>query len=298
MNTPVQAIIAGHGQMGHAFEALLRERIGFHIWDVAPDRVRLPPDLTEAAHKTSYLFLCVPTVAHAALLDALSGVLTPDAALISIAKGLDDEGHTAADILHRRLGMRPWGVLGGPMIADEIVAGRVGFAELGTLDAALPGRLDALFTPQRLRIRLAPSAHAVSWCGVLKNIYAPLVGVADGLGWGDNARGHIIMAALAEMRSLLAGFAGESADAYGDAGLADFVTTVTSASSHHYALGRQVARGELVLPECEGLHSLRVLESQRRVDRARHPLYAAVARLLDTPAEVPRSLRAWLEGTT
>lgn len=292
MSSRPQALIAGHGQMGHAFETLLQGRARLRIWDVAPGRTVLAGDVEAASRAAEFVFLCVPTVALVPLLQLLSPRLSPGAAVLSIAKGLDDGGRTAADILAAALPRHAWGVLGGPMIANEIIAGRPAFAELGGNRAELVQKLAPLFGTG-LSLVPASSAPAVSWCGVLKNIYAPLVGIADERGWGDNARGHLIMIAVREMQMLLTTLAG-GGEALGDAGLADFVTTVTSASSHHYGLGRALARGTRELPECEGLHSLRVLEAGARVDRHRHPLYAVAAGLVSNPAGVPQRLHDWL----
>jgi|SRR5579859_2430467 len=289
-------IIAGHGQMGHAMEVLLTGRAQLHIWPIAPNDLEPPDAIRAAVAEAGFLLVCTPTAAHGAVLDPLAHLLASGAAVLSIAKGLDDGGRTAADILHAYRGAHPWGVLGGPMIANEIIAGRMGFAELGTADEGLFTRARALFPDERLRLGHTPNPQSVSWCGVLKNIYAPLIGVADGLGWGDNVRGHLIMAATAEMQRLLPALAGEGGDAQGDAGLADFVTTVTSSSSHHYALGRKIAGGDYRALECEGVHSLRVMQASGRVDVRRHPLYAVATELVREPGYLPGALHDWLSA--
>ncbi|HEX2667840.1 MAG TPA: hypothetical protein VHP13_05655 [Gammaproteobacteria bacterium] len=289
-----RAVIAGHGQMGRAFEALLRRRVTLTIWDVAPGRIEPAPAVAEALRGTGFLFLCVPTAALDPVLGAVAGLLTADTAVLSIAKGLDEAGRTAADMLQVQRADGRWGVLGGPMIAHEIAAGKAAFAELGSRDAALVRDVLELFHPTALRLTGSLNPRAVSWCGVLKNVYAPLVGVADELGWGANARGHIVAAAAGEMQHLLRMLAGMDADGYGDAGLADLVATVSSADSHHYEIGRRVARGETGLPECEGLHSLRVLTARDAVEPGNHPLYAVATRLVNDPHSVPRRLQDWL----
>jgi len=294
MTMDARVIVAGYGQMGHAMEAMLAGRAQLDVWPIAPGSLDPPAAVLAAAGWADFLLLCVPTVAHEAVLGPLAGRLAPATAVLSVAKGLDDAGRTAADILQARLGARPWGVLGGPMIANEIIAGRRGFAELGTADAGLFARVRQLYPAERLRLTHTAHPQAVSWCGVLKNIYAPLVGVADGLGWGDNVRGHLIMAATAEMQRLLTALAGAGTDAHGDAGLADFATTVTSASSHHYTLGLKLARGGDYSLECEGVHSLRILQAARRVDTTAFTLYGVAAELVRDPMAVPGALHEWL----
>ena len=287
-------IIAGYGQMGHAMESLLAGRARLGIWPIVPDDLELPAHIAAQAGMAELLLICTPTLAHAAVLERLAPRLSADAAVLSIAKGLDETGRCAADVLQAYRGGGPWGVLGGPMIANEIISRRPAFAELGSRDQALPGQLRALYPRAALQITDTADPVAVSWCGVLKNIYAPLVGVSDELGWGDNARGHIVMCALREMRAILQERAGEHADAYGDAGLADFVTTVTSPSSHHHAVGRRVARDDHRDLRCEGLHSLQVLKAGGKLDAGKHVLLGVAALLAGEPARLPKALHDWL----
>lgn len=286
-------LIAGHGQMGKAFETLLGGRRAFQIWDVAPGRTAPTATIQAAARNAGVVFACVPTQALAAVLSPLAAYLPRDAAAIAIAKGLDDGGATAADILHAAWENGSWGVFGGPMVASDICAGRAAYAEFASQDPMLPGRMHALFADSALRFRAYHAPRAVSWCGVLKNIYALLVGLADGLNLGANVRGHLVMAALAEMGSFLAARGEDPACALGEAGLADFVATVSSPDSHHYNLGRALARGEGGAAQCEGMHSLRVLG--RNLD-ARHHALLGVASALPAGVEKARhALHAWLE---
>jgi len=295
MSAEVAVVIAGFGQMGHAMQSLLRGRAALQIWEISPEQPELPDGIRRAAPQADFLFICVPTLAHAAVLTPMVHLLRAEAATLSIAKGLDDAGRCAAEILLTALRTRPWGVLGGPMIANELVAGKSGYAELGTLDGTLMGRVRRLF-PDRLVLEPNRNPQAVSWCGVLKNVYAPLVGICDGLGWGDNARGHIVMAAMRETQTILVRFAGTGADALGDAGLADFVTTVTSPSSHHYALGRRLALGDIANLECEGVHSLRIMRDQGRLPGSDCPLFALSLHIVQDPHAVPSRLHDWLLG--
>lgn len=291
-----QVLIVGHGQMGHAMESLLRGRAEPHVWAVTPEKQQPPDEFRSVIATAECLLLCVPTVAHGPILDVIAGLLPSQASVLTIAKGLDEAGRTAAEILEGHCAARcPWGVLGGPMIADEIAAGRPAFAELGSPDKELFQRCVTLF-PDRLRLGYTPDPMAVSWCGVLKNIYAPLIGLADELGCGDNTRGHLTAVALVEMQNLLRKFMGRAGGVYGDAGLADFVTTVTSASSHHYALGRRVARGDVSRMECEGTHSLKVLQARGISIPPYCPLFRISMGLVTGPADVAAALQRWLRA--
>lgn len=295
-----RVLIAGYGQMGHAMQALLPRRAGLTIWRVTPQHQVPSAAIRKAAAGSDLVMLCVPTVALAPLLAHLLPLTAHRVLFLSIAKGLDDNGCTAADILEARLGARArWGVLGGPMIAAELCAGRHGYAEIGTRNAAAQSSTLRLFRGTPLHLSAGALPQAVSWCGVFKNIYTPLFGLADGLDCGDNVRGRLASAALDEISRLVKHFTGAQHVAAGAAGLADLITTATSKSSHHRALGWRVARGDYSTPHGEGPHSVRMLRRWRRLPGARaFPLLAVATALVRHPHTVRTRLHTWLKLMT
>lgn len=293
-----RVLLVGYGQMGHAMRVLLARRARLAVWRVTPQRQALGAAMRATLAASDFVILCVPTLALAPLLTRIMPCAARHAVYLSFAKGLDDSGCTAADILEARLGARAsWGVLGGPMIAAELSGGRHGYAEMGTRSIAARRATLRLFRATSLHVaERASRPRAVSWCGVLKNIYTPLFGLADGLGWGDNVRGRLASSALAEIDRLVERITGTRHAATGAAGLADLITTATSKSSHHRALGQRVARGDYTKPEGEGPHALRVLQRLQRLPAAQtFPLLAGAALLARRPAAARAHLCAWLE---
>ena len=292
-------LIVGFGQMGHAMQALLVNRAHLSIWRITPENQQPSPAVRKTAKQAEFILLCVPTMAIAIALTHLQAHLTKHAVVLSVAKGLDEAGRTAADILQSQLGVRGcWGILGGPMIATELRAGRSGFAELGSRSVMTQRLVGRLFLSTQLHITLSHNPRAVSWCGVLKNVYVPLFGLADGLGWGDNLRGQLAGAALAEINLLVQRFSGARHAADGSAGLADLITTATSHSSHHRALGWRVAHGDRHIPQGEGPHTVRVLQRDESMPSARtFPLLHVAAALMRRPATAHAKLSAWIDTT-
>ncbi|HKT32261.1 MAG TPA: hypothetical protein VJS89_07210 [Gammaproteobacteria bacterium] len=293
-----RVLLVGYGQMGHAMRVLLAPCARLVVWRVTPQRQVLGAAMRATLAASDFVILCVPTLALAPLLARIMPCAARHAVYLSFAKGLDDAGCTAADILEARLGARgSWGVLGGPMIAAELSAGRHGYAEMGTRSITARRATLRLFraTPLHVADR-ASQPRAVSWCGVLKNIYTPLFGLADGLGWGDNVRGRLASTALDEINRLVERLTGTRRAAAGAAGLSDLITTATSKSSHHRMLGRRVARGDYSTLRGEGPHSVRVLQRRHRLPGAQaFPLLAVATALVSRPRTVRTRLHTWLK---
>ena len=277
-------------------EYLLHSRHALTIWQRHP-APNLPPVVLESATvQQDIILFCLPAQPHFELATRLRARLRPDTLCVSVAKGLDDQGRTAARALAQALGPEaPIAVLYGPMIAEEIRAGRPAFAQAGTARAESFDRLRDLFAGTSLYLEHSTDLEGISWVAVLKNVYAILFGVADELGLGDNMRGYLATAAMHELERIVAGLGGSAGAAHRLAGLGDLITTATSKGSHHHELGRLLVRGETAALEGEGVHTLKTVRAQRLFDPRPHPLFDLVGRLLDKPSAARELTKNFLE---
>lgn len=271
MNHPSSVLILGYGEMGHAMEHLLSPRQRVVIWTRSSGT-----DLDAEVAKATMVLFCVPTKPHEELARCLAPRLAADAIVLTIAKGLDDRGRTAPEILRAGLpNPDRVGVIYGPMIAEEMSAGHPGFGQLGGTPAVRE-IARRVYAGSALHLEDTDDWRGPAWGAVLKNIYAQAFGMADGLGLGDNMRGYLAVAAMHEMRALLAELGADPDTAARLAGLGDLITTATSVNSHHHQIGIELARGKRDALAGEGIHTLSVLRAHPRFDPARYPLYQLV----------------------
>ena len=129
---------------------------------------------------------------------------------------------------------------------------------------------------------------------ILKNVYAMAFGMADELRLGDNVRGYLATAAIAELHDIVVAMGGDGMAVYGLAGLADLITTGTSEDSHHHALGRQLARGDRSAVEGEGVHTLAMVIQHQLFAYNNYPLFTLMARLVREEGNVREQLSHYL----
>ena len=291
-----KALILGHGEIGRAMEYLLQQRHTVTLWERHPKPDSPVVDLESVAAQQDVIFFCLPAKPHFDLANRLRAHRRRDGLCVSIAKGLDDQGRTAAQALAQALGPEaPIAVLYGPMISEEIRAGRPAFAQAGAAQAETFARLRNLFAGTSLYLERSTDIEGISWSAVLKNVYAILFGVADELGLGDNMRGYLATAAMHELERIVAGLGGSAGAAHGLAGLGDLITTATSKGSHHHELGRRLVRGQTGALEGEGVHTLKMVRSHRLFDSRRHALFYLIGQLLDKPAAARDLMKNFLE---
>jgi glycerol-3-phosphate dehydrogenase (NAD(P)+) len=297
MTTGSKVLVLGYGEMGHAMEYLLGPRHRLQFWDLRPLQDHPSIRLETAVADAEFVLYCVPVTPLGELAVRVLPHLAGNSISLSIAKGLDESGRPAPQILAGVYGSAcDYGVLYGPMIAEEIRAGRPAFAQLAMSAPDALARVQQLFAGTALALEPSNDMRGMGWASVLKNVYAMLIGVADELQLGDNVRGYLVVAALREMQGIVAAKGGQATTAQQLAGLGDLVTTATSAGSHHHALGQQLARGATKLSG-EGIHTLAMLRKFGLLKGIDCPLVQLAQQLVDQPNQARALLQRMLSGT-
>lgn len=291
----LRILILGYGEMGHAMEFLLPDRHDLRIWSRSGIKGHHSTLEDEVAAAQVILF-CLPTIAHHEITSRISPHLAKNSLCLTVSKGLDESGRTAAQVFASVLtDGHCYGVIYGPMIAEQILLGRYAFADVALSDPASFETIRSMFQGSMLICRKSMDMHGCAWSVILKNVYAIIFGVADELQLGDNMRGHLMVAAISELSAIVKSLGGDAQTPYGYAGLGDLLTTATSAGSHHYALGRQLASGQWSAISGEGVHTLQMIEKHRLIDSHAYPLFALVRDGVASPAELKNSLQSYLD---
>ncbi len=287
----LRVLILGYGEMGHAMEALLHDRHDVRIWSRSHATV-----LEDEVATAQLILFCLPAIVHHEITSRIAPHLPQNSLCLTIAKGLDESGRTAPQVFTSVLSSRHhYGVIYGPMISEDIRLGRHAFADVAMSDPADFKVVQTLFQGSPLICRASTDMHGCAWAVILKNVYAIIFGVADELQLGDNMRGHLMVAAMSELSTLVKSLGGEQQTVYGYAGLGDLLTTATSAGSHHHALGRQLASGQWTDISGEGVHTLRMVEKYRLFDSHAYPLYALVRDIVTFPADLNSRVQSYLD---
>ena len=171
MTEQYRVLILGYGEMGHAMEFLLREWQHLSIWEKYPRDNFQSVVLEEAAPLADIVLFCLPVNPHREVARRIAPLLGKTCLCVSIAKGLDEAGHTAARIFAEELGsQQTYCLLYGPMISEEIRAGRYAFAQLGCASVEVFKKIRALYQDTPLYIEHTSDITGISWSVILKNV--------------------------------------------------------------------------------------------------------------------------------
>ncbi len=292
-------LILGYGEMGHAMESLLHDRHVLTIWNHRP-RPDLPKvELEQAVSENEVILFCLPIIPHEEICRRIAPYLPAESLCLSIAKGIDERGRCAAQIFADVFPtQQSYGLIYGPMISEELRAGRFGFAEVAGQSEAgdVFTRVHALFSGSQLYLAPTQDLLGISWAVILKNVYAILFGMADELALGDNVRGFLAAESLRELGRIVAVMGGQAESVYHFAGLGDLITTATSEDSHHHTLGRQLARGDRQDVRGEGVHTLQMILEHKVFETVPYALFNVVVAILFQQRDPEQSIRDYLSA--
>lgn len=211
-----------------------------------PAGIATTTSLAEAAAEGERLLLAAPSYAFRELLRDLDQPLRAGKPVIWACKGLEPETHLLLhEVVAAEFGTEtpPHGVISGPSFAREVVAGLPTALTVAASDSALADEVVTWFHGGGIRAYSNPDIIGVELGGALKNVLAIACGVADGLGFGANARAAVITRGLAELMRLGEALGGRAETLMGLAGLGDLVLTCTDDQSRNRRFGLAIARG-------------------------------------------------------
>ena len=211
------------------------------------DGLRATDSLEQAVQDADVLVMGVPSHGFRGVLEQVVSHVRPWIPVVSLVKGLEQvTDHRMTEIVAEVLPGHPAGVLAGPNIAKEVMAGYAAAATIAMPDQNLAARLADLFRTSRFRIYSTTDVVGVEIAGALKNVFAIAAGMADGAGAGYNTKAMVITRAVREMRRLGEALGGDPLTFSGLAGTGDLIVTCTSPLSRNRHVGEELGRGKSI----------------------------------------------------
>jgi glycerol-3-phosphate dehydrogenase (NAD(P)+) len=211
-----------------------------------PASVRATADAAEAAAGAEFTVLCVPSQTLRANLAQWAELLAADTVLVSLMKGVElGTAKRMSEVIEEvaKVPAERVAVLTGPNLAKEIAGRMPAAAVVACRDEAVARRIQAACHTAYFRPYTNTDVVGCELGGAVKNVIGLAVGIADGMGLGDNAKGSLITRGLAETTRLGLAMGADPLTFSGLAGLGDLVATCSSPLSRNHTFGTNLGRG-------------------------------------------------------
>lgn len=211
-----------------------------------PRTVSATSNLADAVDGAEAVYLAVPSQSLRANLEDIRAVAAPSTVYVSLMKGVETgTGLRMSEVIQEVTGATPdhIAVVSGPNLALEIAKEQPTAAVASSTRADTATEIARHATTPYFRMFVNYDVVGTEFGGVLKNLIAVAVGIADGVGYGENTKASIITRGLAEISAFAAAYGAEPQTMAGLAGLGDLIATCESPLSRNNTAGRLLGQG-------------------------------------------------------
>ncbi len=212
-----------------------------------PPQLSITSSLGEALASVEAIILAVPSQTMRQNVKLVVDHLKKSVLVVSAAKGLEiDSGKRMSQVIAEELDTHFRSnicVLSGPNLSREILHNLPAAAVVAAWDEAVARKAQKLLTAPSFCVYTNSDVIGVELGGSLKNIIALGAGIADGLGYGDNAKAALITRGLTEITALGVTLGASPITFSGLAGLGDLITTCASPLSRNHYVGVELTKG-------------------------------------------------------
>lgn len=269
IGTDARCAVIGYGSWATAIVGLLAangRRVGWYVRnpevleslcsdgrnprylnDLEFDRNSIAPssDLDAVVRDADIVILATPS---AYLKDFLAPLTVPlrDKFVVSAIKGIvPGDYQTVVEYIHDHYGLsyRQIGLVTGPSHAEEVSRGKLSYLTVVCADPENARRIGERFAGENICFSYSADLYGVEYAAILKNIYALSVGIAVGLGYGDNFLAVLIANAAGEMTRFLEESYPDERNTQVSAYLGDLLVTCYSTYSRNRRLGLLIGHG-------------------------------------------------------
>lgn len=194
--------------------------------------------------KNKYIVNGIPTQQVRNVLNKANEFLTDDHVIINLSKGLELNTHKRiSEIFYEFNKNISFVALSGPSHAEEVILKMPTTVVAASKDLNLAIEVQNIFVRDYFRVYSSNDLIGVELGGAIKNILAFGIGMAQGLGYGDNAKAALITRGIHEMSKFACEFGAEFKTINGLAGVGDLIVTATSKHSRNNRAGILIGEG-------------------------------------------------------
>ena len=269
-----------------------------------PATMHYTADIAEACAGRDVLLFAVPSPFVRATAKKAAPHIPDDQLIVDVAKGVEDKTlMTMSEIIEDELakaGRKARVVaLSGPTHAEEVARDMPTAIVAASADEDAAKTVQKIFNTPTFRVYTNDDRRGTELGGAVKNVIALAVGIALGLGYGDNAKAALITRGNAELTRLGTAMGCKPETFAGLSGMGDLIVTCTSMHSRNLHAGMLLGRGKTaeeakaeVGQVVEGINALPAACRLAKKYKVEMPIVQSVDAILSGKLEARNALAA------
>ena len=216
-----------------------------------PSSMHYTADIEEACTGKDILLFAVPSPFVRSTAKKAAPYIPEGQLIVDVAKGIEDKTlMTMSEIIEDELAKQKHTArvvaLSGPTHAEEVARDMPTLIVAASQQEEAAKAVQKAFSTPTFRVYTNDDRRGTELGGAVKNVIALAVGIALGLGYGDNAKAALITRGNAELARLGAAMGCKPETFSGLSGMGDLIVTCTSMHSRNLHAGMLLGRGKTV----------------------------------------------------
>ncbi len=210
-----------------------------------PDSVKYTLDDKEAVTDRDILVMAVASSFTRKTAKRLAPYIKEGQIIVDVAKGIEEGTlKTLSEQINDEIPSAKVVALSGPTHAEEVSRYMPTTIVASSPDKEVAMYIQDVFMTDTLRVYTSSDIKGVELGGSLKNVVALAAGIADGLGYGDNAKAALITRGIAEISRLGVKMGCRPETFSGLTGMGDLIVTCASMHSRNRRCGILLGQGK------------------------------------------------------
>ena len=173
--------------------------------NIDTSKTKLSSSIEKTVKNSTIIILAIPSPFLDSELKKIKSALNKKT-IFSALKGVVPQTHLIVSEHLNKIYNVPFskiGIITGPCHAEEVALEKLSYLTVACKNSEIGKFMKHSLGTKFIRVKISNDIKGVEYAAMLKNVYALVVGISHGLGYGDNFQSVLISNSLREMKSFI-----------------------------------------------------------------------------------------------